>query len=230
MTSMTFQRARRPEQKAQRRAAILGAAAELVAEKGAVGVSLKDIASRVGLAKSNVYRYFESREQIFLSLLLEDLVDWGEEVEGRLEAEAGRNGAAAAARIMSRAFGARPRLCELYGVLSWVLDQQVSAATRGEFRAAADRGAARVAGALHVALPSIPEAQCRWVLQAILAQVAGRWPLTERVPFMAPVLPRPGGTEGGSGFEGDLERCVRALLYGLLMEAWRASGQPVDRG
>ena len=39
-------------------------------------VSLGDIARRVGLAKSNLLRYFESREDIFLTLLLREWEAW----------------------------------------------------------------------------------------------------------------------------------------------------------
>ena len=66
----TFQRARRPEQKAQRRAAILEAARALAAERGVAEVTLTEVASSVGLAKSNVLRYFETREDVYLHLLV----------------------------------------------------------------------------------------------------------------------------------------------------------------
>ncbi len=59
-----FRRARSPARKALRRAALLRAAAELVDADGPEGVSLAAIAARAGGAKSNVYRYFESREEI----------------------------------------------------------------------------------------------------------------------------------------------------------------------
>ena len=73
MTSTeVFQRARSPEQKAQRRAAILDAAARLGAANGVRKVSLGDIAKSVGLTKSNVLRYFETREEVYLRLLLRE--------------------------------------------------------------------------------------------------------------------------------------------------------------
>src|ERR1051325_8727948 len=65
----SFQRARRPEQKDQRRERILGAAHELAQDSGVARVSLGDIAAAVGLAKSNVLRYFGTREEIYLRLM-----------------------------------------------------------------------------------------------------------------------------------------------------------------
>ena len=69
---MSYQRARRPEQKEERREAILAAAHALAVERSVRAVSLGDIAREVGLAKSNLLRYFESREEIFLTLLLRE--------------------------------------------------------------------------------------------------------------------------------------------------------------
>ena len=64
--SVDFERARQPEQKELRREAILEAATELLAEKGLHDISLSAIARRAKLSKANLYRYFESREAIFL--------------------------------------------------------------------------------------------------------------------------------------------------------------------
>ena len=66
--SDSFVRARRPEHKQQRRDAILSAARDLALERGVRGVTLGDLAASVGLAKSNVVRYFGTREEIFVEL------------------------------------------------------------------------------------------------------------------------------------------------------------------
>ncbi|MDX6524592.1 MAG: hypothetical protein QOI43_103, partial [Gaiellales bacterium] len=60
-----YQRARSAEHKEERREAILAAARELAAERSVREVSLGDIARRVGLAKSNVLRYYETREEVY---------------------------------------------------------------------------------------------------------------------------------------------------------------------
>ncbi|HEX3832654.1 MAG TPA: helix-turn-helix domain-containing protein, partial [Solirubrobacteraceae bacterium] len=65
-TAPTFQRARSAENKAHRRETILTAAAQLAARDGVRQVTLTDIADAVGMHKSALLRYFETREQIFL--------------------------------------------------------------------------------------------------------------------------------------------------------------------
>ena len=69
MTTQDFQRARKPEERIIRRDALLAAAAELFDEGGPAGAGLNAIAARAGFTKSNVYRYFESREEVLLSAL-----------------------------------------------------------------------------------------------------------------------------------------------------------------
>jgi AcrR family transcriptional regulator len=63
-----FVRARRPEHKQQRREAILEAARDLALRRGVRTITLGDLAEAVGLAKSNVVRYFGTREEIFVEL------------------------------------------------------------------------------------------------------------------------------------------------------------------
>ena len=68
---MSFQRARSEDQRAQRRASILAAASGMLTESSVADVSLNELSRRVGLAKSNVLRYFHSREAILLELVSE---------------------------------------------------------------------------------------------------------------------------------------------------------------
>lgn len=59
-----------------RRRAILDAAATMLAEMPVAAVSLNELSRRVGLAKSNVLRYFDSREAVLLELLDDAWREW----------------------------------------------------------------------------------------------------------------------------------------------------------
>lgn len=228
MTSSSFQRARQPEQKRQRREAILVAAATLLAEGGFEGVSLSAISRRVGLAKSNVYRYFEGREQIFLTILMDDIEGWADEVQDGLAAVAGRNSVGAAARVITSAFVGRQRLCELCSVRSTALEPNVSEQAAMDFRSGLGKAVANVADALHRTLPSIPPERCRWAAGAVFALVAGLWPSSRISAELERAPSRSERRHPRSDFEEDLTGSARALLYGLLVEAWRASGRPTE--
>ena len=63
--AIAYQRARSPEQKAERTEQILSAAEAMLAEgQDSSALSLNVLAKRAGMAKSNIYRYFESREAL----------------------------------------------------------------------------------------------------------------------------------------------------------------------
>ncbi|WP_150461773.1 TetR/AcrR family transcriptional regulator [Nesterenkonia ebinurensis] len=128
---MTFQRARSEEQREIRRRAILDTAVEMLDEMPVAEVSLNELSRRVGLAKSNVLRYFESREAVLLELLDLFLQDWltelaeelaaGIEAQASVEVRAGR-----LAEILSRSLAGRPVFCDLFAAQGGVLEHNVS--------------------------------------------------------------------------------------------------------
>ena len=55
----------------QKRLAILAAAGELFREQGYSGASMAAVSERVGGSKATLYRYFQSKEDLFVTVLLE---------------------------------------------------------------------------------------------------------------------------------------------------------------
>src|SRR4051812_29569468 len=68
-----FLRARSPEEKDLRRKAILVAARSLIDDHDTIDFSLNDVARRARMSKPNLYRYFESREEILLLILIKEV-------------------------------------------------------------------------------------------------------------------------------------------------------------
>ena len=79
-----FERARSAEAKRIRETAILDAAARLATERGVRAVTLTDIAAAVGMHKSAMLRYFETREEIFLRLAANEWTQWSRAVRDQL--------------------------------------------------------------------------------------------------------------------------------------------------
>src|SRR6478609_8201285 len=74
----------RSQAKADRRAALLDAAATLFAERGFNGVSIEDLGSAAGVSGPAVYRHFASKQAVLAALLVgvsERLLDGGTRVE-----------------------------------------------------------------------------------------------------------------------------------------------------
>ena len=59
-----WERARQPEQISEREQAIVNAATTLFRTREYDSISLNGIAREAGFAKSNIYRYFSSREEM----------------------------------------------------------------------------------------------------------------------------------------------------------------------
>ena len=107
---------------AARRSAILDIARTMLTEKGVGQISLRELSDRVGLAKSNVLRYFDSREAVFLELLDEECVSWLEDLEGLLGRPRDRKpnytNEIRVATTVADSLVARPLLCELLGSMA----------------------------------------------------------------------------------------------------------------
>lgn len=72
-SGMTFLRARGEEQKKIRIQQIVDAAAELYAEVGYDKVTFSQIGRKLSFSRLNLYNYFRCKEDIFLTLLLQDI-------------------------------------------------------------------------------------------------------------------------------------------------------------
>jgi len=131
MSAPVFVRARRPEQKQQRREAILTAARELARESGVRDVSLGAVADAVGLAKSNISRYFGTREEIYLELLAEEWQAWARDVTDQLQHV---DGTAGAVGVLARTLVGRRLFCDLLSHASTSLEQNVSVPAARTFK------------------------------------------------------------------------------------------------
>src|SRR2546426_894205 len=84
-------RALAPEDKSERRAAIVQAAGHLLKRSPGGEFPVAELARRAGLAKGTVYLYFRTREEVLLAVHLERVHRMFDAIEGSL---AGPNGGA----------------------------------------------------------------------------------------------------------------------------------------
>lgn len=173
---MSFQRARQPEQKAQRRTSILEAAAVVFEDTPYDAVSLKDVAARAGIGKASLYTYFRTKEEIFLHLYREDMESWLDAVESELRRVEPED-AANLAKVLTAAVMARPRACRLGVLLNTVLERNLPAEVLLDFK----RGILGLSGRLLVALARVlPGVQPRDLMTFVIehfALVSGLWPM-----------------------------------------------------
>ena len=77
---MTWKRARSEEQKERRVAAIVTATARLYEKRAFEDISFALIAREAKFTRSNLYKYFRTKEEIFLELLGRDLVQYSRDL------------------------------------------------------------------------------------------------------------------------------------------------------
>jgi AcrR family transcriptional regulator len=127
LTGVTFRRARSDDQREERRRSVLTTLAGMLAEMPVSEISLNELARRVGLAKSNVLRYVESREAALLALLRERLEEWVDALDAAPPAVGTpRARIDALADLLATTLTERPVLGDLLATQSAVLERNVS--------------------------------------------------------------------------------------------------------
>lgn len=209
-----FLRARQPEQKEQRRAQILKATAFLLERDGFDKVSLNAIARESKTAKSNVYRYFESREDIFLQLLKDDWIAWIDLIEEELKPYHDSNDSDGVAKVVTQAICESKRMCQLISVLASVLENNLSEKSLYAFKIESVQLGMRLLGNINSALPNIRSEKLMPAVQGIFALIAGLWPLGNPCPLVEKVMERPELAPFKLEFEVALENSIQLMLRG----------------
>jgi TetR/AcrR family transcriptional regulator len=209
-----FQRARKPEEISQRREQLLAAAAELFDAEGPQGAGLNAIAAKAGFTKSNVYRYFESREQVLLELFQAEFVALVDALEVAIGAQSSGDVPALAGAIAAT-FLARPRCCKLIAILASTLEQNVSETTIAATKTHISGQNARVITALAARMPGATLADCGWAIAMSGSLLAGMWPTADPPPAARAVLARPEFAHLRMAPERDFKRAVAAFLASI---------------
>ncbi|WP_168217179.1 TetR/AcrR family transcriptional regulator [Aeromicrobium chenweiae] len=174
----SFERARSPQAKRMREQAILDAAVRLSTERGVRAVTLTDIAADVGLHKSAMLRYFETREEIFLRLAAAGWQAWSAAVRAELD-DLGEDAplperAHRVAAILAGSLASRPLFCDLLAHTPLNLERNVSLATVRAFKVSALAEANAIATSLRRALP-LDDAEARDVVATATGMAGALW-------------------------------------------------------
>jgi AcrR family transcriptional regulator len=217
----TFQRARSEEQRAERRRVILETAAAMLAEMPVAQLTLNELSRRVGLAKSNVLKYFESREAVLLELTNSELAAWIEDLDQALATVDAKSPAGERAErladTMVNTLAARPMFCELISTQAAVLEHNVSTDVAVGFKRAALANYHSMVASVLRALPELgDEGAARFIAAA--SMLAGAiWTHSRPSPAIrAAYAAAPELSTFRMDFEPALRTAVDSLLFGLL--------------
>jgi AcrR family transcriptional regulator len=211
-----FKRARKPEHVAQRRRTILETACAMLRERSVADISLRELSDRVGLAKSNVLRYFDSREAIFLEVLDEEWGAWLDEVEGAL---ASASDPVEVATTIATSLHRRRLMCELISGMAGVLERNISVEFARVFKRRATSHTDRLADLVRARVPVLDEPAARHFARVVLVMTAGLWPHANPADAMAQVMREMGAPPPDEMFRVGLTEGLVNQLAGLVARA-----------
>jgi AcrR family transcriptional regulator len=210
-----FQRARRPEQKEQRREAILAAAADLARRDGVREVTLSGTAAAVGIHKSALLRYFDTREAIFLELTGREWSAWAEATSAAL-AEIEPGGGDAVAATLASSFTQRPLLCDLIPHTALNLERHASIETVHAYKLTSIGAVEAVAAALAGPLPDLTDEGRRELVSYVALLAGSMFQIATPPPPLADLYKRePKLGHSLLDLEARLTRATQVTLAGL---------------
>lgn len=234
----TFHRARSEEQRAVRRQSILRTAAGMLDEMPVAAVSLNELSRRVGLAKSALLRYFESREAVLLDLLSEAAARYRAETAETLPGWVDPS-APAPARVrqiaarLATTFADRPMLCELLSAQHAILEHNVSVDVATRYKRSSRDGIRWLAGQLRGLLPELDDERALRAAHMVIILVGALWTRSRPAPAqLAAFQADPSLAFMHPAFTEALEAAIATFLTGLVTEAadrTRRHARAVDR-
>ena len=214
-----FQRARSTEAKHLREAAILYAARRLGAERGIRQVTLTEIAQEVGMHKSALLRYFETREEIFLRLTAEAWQEWA----GALRAELGKLTSptpAAVAAVFARTLAARGSFCDLLAQAPLNLERNVSVEAVRSFKLVVHSELDVIAVVVRRLLPALSGPDAVDLVAAATSLSGAFWQMATPGPEIAALYRSdPRLSHAVVDVEARVQRLLAAVIEGLLVLA-----------
>ena len=223
----TFQRARSEEQREARRRAILDAAAAMLDEMPVAQVSLNELSRRVGLAKSNVLRYFESREAVLLELLDSMWQDWLADLEVELSTAVAASASPIErgdqlAAALATSLASRPVLCDLIGAQAAVLERNVSPQVAAEYKRAALANVAALGLLVLGCVGELGEHDSVRLAGAAMLVTGALWPHAQpSAAMLAAYQADPALASMRLDFSATLREVLEVLIAGLLARSSR---------
>ena len=145
----------------------------MLAEMPVAEISLNELSRRVGLAKSNVLRYFESREAVLFELLDRAFREWVEELSGELSVAIDPSRPAAErgdrlAAVVSSSLARRTVLCDLVNAQAGVLEHNVSVDVALRYKRSSRDALATMAELVRRHVPELGEGAWRVCLTGMI--------------------------------------------------------------
>ena len=213
-SNSTWQRARSPDQISQRTATILEAAGEVFSEMPYEKVTMRLIANRANFTRSNLYRYFNTREEIFLTLFQTDVDAWMNEMNDSFNLSSSVS-IDSFVSLWTDILLRQKRLLRLSPLLAISLEKHVTERVYRDFKISLKDMALSVFPVLKKALSGFNKEAIGGFLLFNLALVAGAWPMSQYSEMQRSVLSEPDLSWMKMDFKNFLQKSIAAYLRGI---------------
>lgn len=184
-------RARSAEDKQRRRQDILDRAWELFRARPWSELTMTDVAESAGLSKAALYRYFDTKEALFLEVAAARLGEWLESLGVELDRLPRPASPESVGQRIADSLVARPGLARLLGLLHVSLEQNVPSEPALTFRRALHAWLIRLGDQLEAALGDLPPGSGLGAALQLHALCIGLWQMADAGPVMRRLLDRP---------------------------------------
>jgi AcrR family transcriptional regulator len=211
------QRARKAEDKQERRSAILKAALELWSQETSfASFNIADVAERAELAKGTVYHHFATKESLLLALLEEQLWAWFDLIDVQLRSSPGGWTCSRMAYLFSSTIAERRALLRLLSLLETILAHNITFEEALAFRTKLKERMITTGEWLERRLSFLRTGTGAGavVIVQIRALMVGFQQMSSPSPTMVKVLEQPGMSFFRVDFASDFNAAVRTLLEG----------------
>ena len=183
-----------------------------------------EIAVEAGLAKGTVYRYFKSKEEIFVALLEDDFGALFVALEAILAQlpEEPEAAARAFARAFARSILAMEDLLPLASLSNGVLEQNLPVAVMRRFKTLLAAGLRSAGKKLEAGYPTLGRGGGTTLLLQTYALTLGLWQTLDYPPALRELLKEPALRPLDRRFASELEAAVRSQWLGSLARSAEA--------
>jgi len=212
---MGWERARTEEQKEQRIAEILDATARLYATQPFEKITLVSIAKAAKFTRSNLYKYFNSKEEIFFEFLKQDVICWRKDLVTTLSKKK-RYTVGQFASAWLDVHHRHKRMQDLISILYDFLEKNASIERMVEFKRLANDEYTIITGLLCNLFSALSPQKAVKFLNMQLAASIGLYRMTNLSAEQKEVLAYPEFKHLKVDYTVYYQECVEYLLKGLL--------------
>ena len=174
---MKCQKVKKESLVANRQQEIIKACEELYETMEYEEISIKEIAKSTSICRSNIYNYYQTKDEIFLDILEKDYLSWMEDIKDRMtgEEEPGRE---SYCRNIAATAALHPRLLKLMSVHYITIEKNCSLEKLTAFKYAIHPFQETMEEILRIYFPKAPRENIQNFLFLLLSLIQGLYSMT----------------------------------------------------